>query len=43
VLDRLIARLPQSPDTAAQAAFVTEVEARLAAQNGSWVELFRTS
>lgn len=42
VLDGLLARLPQSPDAPTQAAFVTEVEARLAAQNDAWMELFTT-
>jgi hypothetical protein len=43
VLDRLARRLPAAPDAAAQARFVAEVEARLAAQNDTWVELFPTS
>jgi hypothetical protein len=43
VLDRLLARLPMQPDAATQARFVTEVEARLAAQNDTWLELFPTT
>jgi uncharacterized protein DUF4231/conflict system pore-forming effector with SLATT domain len=40
VLDRFLARLPVSPDRATQARFVADVEARLAAQNDTWLELF---
>lgn len=40
LLDRLVRRLPASPDATQRGQFVTDVEARLAAQNQSWLELF---
>ena len=40
VLDRLLARLPASPDADTEMRFVADVEARLAAQNDAWLELF---